>query len=654
MVEPGLAAAQSYWAARLIRKDAGCILIFYSKEVKHMAIIGIDLGTTNSLAAVWRDGRCELIPNALGEYLTPSVVGLGSGEELLVGEVARQRLTTDPERTVANFKQFMGTDKTWELGRKALRAEELSALVLRRLREDAEAYLGQPVTEAVVSVPAYFNDHQRSATKLAGQLAGLQVERLINEPSAAALAHRAQGLADGTYVVVDFGGGTLDVSVVEMFENIVDIIAVSGDNHLGGNDIDQAILDGFLERNPALAGSAPTELATLRKLAELCKIGLTDQPRALMLYQRDGQDYSMWLDNSLLKDLCAPLLGQVYKAVAAALRDTGLHISQVDDVILVGGSCRMPLVRQYVRHLVGTPPQAGLDPEKTVAFGAGVVSGIKARAGRVRDMVLTDICPFTLGIRTRQSADGQESFSPIIQRNAALPVSCVGEYQTVHDDQQSVRVEIYQGEAMRVEENLRLGEIEMEVPPLPAGEAVVRVRFTYDINGILEAEVHCPQSGQQVRRLFVSDKNMPQEEVARRLTALQELKLSPREQEVNRLLITRGERLFTEQTGRVREQVARVVRHFITATEHGASPAQLARMRHNIGAFFDSLEGYSGGLAPEDAYDDVDWDDLEDEALTDDANDDANWDDEADDELDDDMDEDMDTEDAGYPGEESW
>lgn len=571
-----------------------------------MAIIGIDLGTTNSLAAVYKNGQCVLVPNSLGGFFTPSAVSVDDNGQVLVGQIAKDRLVTHPQQSAGGFKLFMGTKKTYNLGGQSFTPEALSAIVLRRLKEDAEVFLGEKVEEAVVSVPAYFNDAQRSATKLAGRLAGLKVDRIVNEPSAAALAYRQKYITDGTYVVIDLGGGTLDISVVEMFENIVDIIAVAGDNHLGGNEIDEAILNAFLAVNPALAESITQgERVSLLKMAEMCKMTLTRQPQAYMVYQKENENYAMPLDNSSLMNMCAPLLGRLRAAIASALRDAKLPISQVNDIILVGGSCRMPLIRQYVQHITGKTPQDGIDPDKTVAVGTGIVAGIKERNGDVRDMVLTDICPFTLGIRIRKGAGGPEQFSPIIPRNSALPASRMQEYQTIQDGQKTVSVEIYQGESMNVESNLYLGTVSMEVPPLPAGKAEVKVRFTYDINGILEVEVSCEQSGKSASKVIVGDNALTYDEIEKRVAALQNLKIAPREQDENRALIARGERLFEEYSGPMRENIAYALGQFVSIVEKGASPAQMAKLRQRLELLFESLDGFEDGLAVMD--EDFDW-----------------------------------------------
>jgi len=314
-----------------------------------MAILGIDLGTTNSLAAVWRDGKSVLIPNSLGSCITPSVVSIDDRGGIVTGEIAKQRLISHPDKTASLFKQFMGTAKAFKMGGKTFRPEDLSALILRSLKSDAEAFLNEEVTEAIISVPAYFNDTQRSATKAAGELSGLKVDRIINEPSAASLAYRQLNVRDGTNLVFDFGGGTLDVSVLEAFDNIVDIIAVAGDNHLGGSDIDAAIVTEFYKAYPELGEKlSEQQRGILLKNAEACKISLTDRQQVFMVYQHDGSDYIMSLSNEKLMQICSFMFVKFKEIIKSALRSAERPLTAIDNIILVGGSCRMPLVREYL------------------------------------------------------------------------------------------------------------------------------------------------------------------------------------------------------------------------------------------------------------------------------------------------------------------
>jgi molecular chaperone HscC len=557
-----------------------------------MAIIGIDLGTTNSLCCVWKDGRCVLIPNSLGEYLTPSVVSADENDVVLTGKIAKERMITHPVNTASSFKLFMGTKKNYVLRGKAYQPEELSAIILRRLKEDAEVFLGEQVDEAVISVPAYFNNNQRSQTKLAGELAGMKVERIINEPSAAAIAYRHQIGRDGTYLVTDFGGGTLDISVVEIFENIVDIIAVAGDNHLGGNDIDKIIADAFYARYPELQPRlSMTERASVNKMAEQCKINLTRSEQALMVFVHNEKTYDMYMTNQLLADLCAPILAKLKAVLRHALKDSRKTMPMIDEIVLVGGSGKMPVVKSFLTHITGKEPRCDIDPDKAIAIGAGIVTGIKTRQEDIRDMIMTDICPFTLGtsVQSRLTNNPYE-FSPIIERNAPLPVSNQRSYFNVRDNQLYMVIDAYQGESASVLNNVLLGNLTIPIPPAPAGKAEVQLRFTYDINGILEVDATCRQTGQTWQKLILTNSDIPENELEERRRELQILKISPRDKDENRYLLERGARLYEEHTGLMREIIKEETDRFVLALEHHFHPSEFEKVRQRFIEFLDAHE----------------------------------------------------------------
>lgn len=574
-----------------------------------MAIIGIDLGTTNSLAAVWKENKCLLIPNSFGEYLTPSVVGVDDDGTILVGKIAKERLITHPAQTAASFKRFMGTEKTFSLGGRSFTPEELSSFVLQQLKRDAEAFLGERVEEAVISVPAYFNDNGRLATKLAGKLAGLRVDRLINEPSAAALACRMAGEEAETFLVFDFGGGTLDVSIVDAFENVVEILAVSGDNHLGGDDFDLAIAESFCRENGFQFKDLDlNSRAIVLKQAEQCKMSLTTENAAAMVLEKDGRTYSMALTNQRLISMCPVLLKRMEAPLRRVLRDSELTLREIDEIVMVGGSSRMPVVQKYLEHVLGKAPLCSSAPEAVIARGCGVVAGIKARAGEVRDMLLTDICPFSLGVATMNHENPDEPlFSPIIERNTSLPASRVNNYSTVHDNQTQLKISIYQGESRYCRDNLNLGEMQVTVPPKPRGEEGVDVRFTYDINGILEVEVTNNSTGIVANKLILNRKlHYSDNEIAQKLKELSRYKVHPREFDENRLVLARGERLYAETLRQTREAVGERLDWFqrilSTQQEH-----KIRRAREYMTAFFDRVEESDEAFEPFspdfDAYD---------------------------------------------------
>lgn len=529
-------------------------------------IIGIDLGTTNSLAAVWENGECRLIPNTFGEYLTPSVVSFDTDGAVYVGKVAKERLVTHPNDTAAVFKRFMGTSKIYRLAGKKYKPEELSALVLRRLKEDAEQYLGQEIEEAIISVPAYFNDLARSATKNAGKLAGLRVDRIINEPSAAALAYQHQRqMEEAALLVFDFGGGTLDVSMVDCFDNVVEILAVGGDNYLGGSDFDRAIADAFYKECD-MTESALTmeERAIVEERAMLCKQELTEHETAAMRVELRGQEYRMDLSRVKLIGVSERLFVRMRAPIQRVLTDAKKTMGGVDAVVLVGGSCKMPVVQKFLAHTLGRVDISVVNPDYMIALGVGVYAGIKERNEDIKDMLLTDICPFSLGTAVYNEAEPDRLLNDIvIERNTALPASREIIVTTVYDRQTKVQVKVYQGEAMYAEDNLFLGKMELHVPPAPKGEQKVSIRYTYDINGILVVDVTVLSTGVAKQMVIRNQEiRMSEQEIAKKLKELDKLKIHPREEEENKALLARAERLYCETTGGMREEIEFRTRYF--------------------------------------------------------------------------------------------
>ena len=408
-----------------------------------MAVIGIDLGTTNSLASVWKDSRPVIIRNSLGSILTPSVVGVDEDNNVVVGEVARERLISHPDKTVSEFKRSMGTKKTFSVGDNSFTPEQLSSLVLNKIKEDAEAFLGDEITEAVISVPAYFDDCRRSATKQAAEMSGLKVERLINEPSAAALAYmQKHGFEDGTYMVIDFGGGTLDVSYTYFLKE---------------NGLDEDSLTA-------------EQKASIYKSAEACKIALSDIPMSIMSVNIADKSYTLNLDNNSLIKIAHEVFEKIGEPIKRVLRDSHMNINEVKDIILVGGSCKMPIVAAYIERLTGRKPCTDIDPDTAIAVGAGIFAGMKDRNKDFKDVILTDICPFSLGTAVQDSRTMERIMDFIIQRNSMLPTSKMHDYYAASDDQTKVRVTVYQGESIIPENNIKLGELVIECPPTPLNE----------------------------------------------------------------------------------------------------------------------------------------------------------------------------------------
>ncbi len=527
-------------------------------------IIGIDLGTTNSLVSVWQDEKVTLIPNSFGETLTPSVVSFDKNGMVYVGKTAVERLVTHPNVTFKEFKRDMGTDKTFSVYGKKYRAEDLSALVLKQLKEDAENFLGEPVLEAVISVPAYFNDRQRAATRNAGLIAGLKVERLINEPSAAALAHHIDNIEDDElFIVFDFGGGTLDVSLVDAFDNIIEIQVVSGDNRLGGKDFNSIIAYDICKTNDiAVEKLNAKEHAILYREAENIKKQLSCNNEVSAMVRLDGKEYGYTIDNQKLINLSTELFRRITIVLQRLMNDAQVVTEDIAGVIMVGGSSRMPVVRHYVASLFGKKLCSDSNPDEIVCIGAGIVGGIKERKAEVKDIVISDICPFTLGVGVID-----DTMSPIIAKNQVLPCSHVQRYVTVENKQKIINFNIYQGENNVASKNLLIEKIKLAVPPKPAGEVYADVRFSYDINGIFDVDIKCPVAGTEIHKELGTGGGLSPEELAERKARMDKIKIHPRDMEQNKYALEKADRLYAECNENQREILSVAIKQFKDALD---------------------------------------------------------------------------------------
>ena len=566
-------------------------------------IIGIDLGTTNSLAATWRNGESMLIPNAIGQVLTPSVVSLDERGDLLVGQAARERLSTHPQRTASVFKRYMGTNRALTLGERDFRPEELSALVLRSLKADAEAMLDEPVTEAVITVPAYFNDLQRKATQNAGKLAGFEVRRLLTEPTAAALAYSIGLGADEHYVmVVDLGGGTFDVSLLHCFEGVMEVRATAGDTFLGGENFDDVIIAAFMEEAGSAAGIPPIGQwapvhGALRRQAELAKRRLSDADVAelALVYQDRPLTWSM--SREKFEHLSEPVLARVRLPIERALHDAKIDPATLSQVILAGGATRMPIMRRMIGRLFRRMPMSHINPDEVVARGAAVSAGLIARSAGLEEVVMTDVAPFTLGISvSHKGEDGVRTsglFMPIIERNTVIPASRVKVVTTIEDNQTSLNLEVFQGEAPLVKDNIKLGTMKLRLPPAREGEVGVGVRFTYDPSGLLEVEATVDKTGVTQRVVIEGNPGaLSPQEVAERLEKLSALKLNPRDDAGNAALLSRAQRLFEQRLGRTRVLIGAALAEFLSAID-GQAPAQIRVAAEHLRKVLDSHDDES-------------------------------------------------------------
>lgn len=495
----------------------------------------------------------------------------------------------------------MGTKKSIRLGEAEFRPEELSSFVLRSLKADAEAFLGEPVDEAIITVPAYFSDAQRKATRAAGELAGLRVERLLNEPTAAALAY---GMADANserkFLVFDLGGGTFDVSVLALFEGVMEVRASAGDNFLGGEDFVQLLVNDFMMRTAQPAGITSEQIdpllnSQLWARAEVAKRILTVKREAEINLNVHGAELQYRIDQEQYTALALPLLDRLRLPVERALRDARISSSTLDAVVLAGGTTRMPMIQSLVTRMFGKLPARHINPDEVVVQGAAVQAGRKMRDAALNEIVMTDTCPYTLGIEVvMRSRPGSASYTaghylPIIERNIVIPVSRSEIIVTTGEQQKALVISIFQGESRRVADNIFLGKIDIPIPPRPAGEISAEVRFTYDVNGLLEVEATIVETGEK-RTLVIEESPgvMSKEDIAHRLFELSAIKLHPRDDARNVALIARGNRMYQELLGQ-RESISQAVARFEASIDH-QEPHEIGQERVKLAELLDVID----------------------------------------------------------------
>jgi len=535
-------------------------------------IIGIDLGTTNSLVSVFDGNGAELIPNPLGSFLTPSVVNLEKSGSAIVGASAKNHLITTPATTTARFKRLMGTSQLSKLGGKKFSPEDLSALVLRSLREDAEAYLGKTVTEAVISVPAYFNDIQRKSTITAAELAGLKVRRLINEPTAAALAYGLQEKEnENTFLIVDLGGGTFDVSILEMFSGVMEVRSSAGDAFLGGEDFTDKIVDYFAQQiGLKTEKMKPNDLSRLRMLADQAKHKLSEEPRATVVYRNTESETALSLSRDKFDELTQSLTNRMKVPLQRAIGDAGLKASEIDRIVLVGGATRMAPVRNLITRLFKRFPEYELDPDTVVALGAAVQAGLIARDAALEDMVMTDVCPFTLGYETSRRMGENEPvehgiFAPLIERNTTIPVSRSHVVSTMNKGQTKIDVRVFQGEAPYVRDNIRIGSYSVSVPHNMSTHEEIDIRFTYDSSGVLEVISTVLSTGKPSKLIIENNPGaLSASDIANRFKELERIKIHPRDEVENEALISRISAAFENALGLQRRELSSLLGEFET------------------------------------------------------------------------------------------
>ena len=523
-------------------------------------MIGIDLGTTNSLATYIDDnGEIRFVKNEYGNILIPSVVGIDENDDIIVGELAKERRMMNAGETASNFKRRMGTDAKIKVKNRTFDAQMLSSFVLKHLKENAEKQLNEKINRAIISVPAYFNDKQRRDTKMAAELAGLTVERLINEPTAAALSLGSHILDQNLkFIVLDLGGGTFDVTLLETFENIMEVLSISGDTMLGGEDFTTKICEIFLKNiKLSIADLSRDERTKLYTKADRAK-KLISLKNVEIEMEIKGKKYKSEITQENFRETVKPLLVKMKVAIDKALQDGNTDASEIEKVILVGGAVKLGIIEEFVEKYFhkmrgekiyfnnddfienNKLVSIAADPDTVVAYGVGIAVGMKERNKVFKERILTDVCPFTLGTEIVG-----RRFAPIIPRNTTVPTSRSEYFYTIEDYQSQVTVGIYQGESLNIDDNLFLGEFLLDVPQNLAGKEAINVRFTYDINGILEVEAKVVSTGVKKSKLIING-DLSEEEKNEKIKMLEEIKIQSENKNKDKLLLERANRIYAE------------------------------------------------------------------------------------------------------------
>ena len=523
-----------------------------------MTILGVDLGTTNSLAVVYKEAKPVLIPNAFGEYITPSAVSILDGK-IVVGKLAKERLITHPECSASLFKRNMGTDVTYTLDKKEYDAATLSSFIVKQLIEDAQNYLHEEISEVVISVPAYFNARQRQDTKRIGELLGVKVERLINEPSAAAIACHMDDEYE-TFIVFDFGGGTLDVSVVDCFENVISINAISGNNHLGGTDFDRAMAEYFCLKNGLNYNVLDSSFQqSILRACEQAKIKLSTQSVVEVSLVHLNKNYNCIFDENVLFNITHSLLESCKNVIGKAVKDSGFSASELDSLILVGGSSQMPVLQHYLSDALNIPVLKEENMDSLVVLGLGKYIGIKQRDENIKDLVVTDICPFSLSTSTYNEQNPDLELSTVlIPKNSVLPTSKKMTLRTVHKGQTKVNISVFQGQAMYAKENLFLGQAFIHVPRNMHDYESFDLIYSYDINSMLyvEAIVHSTKE-HYIFRVSKGDL-LEKVDASVRLDSIKEVSLALYQNNEVDTLLARIERIYQEVDEQTQDYLMRL------------------------------------------------------------------------------------------------
>ncbi|RGS45960.1 molecular chaperone HscC [Holdemanella biformis] len=556
-----------------------------------MTVLGVDLGTTNSLAVVYKEGKPVLVPNAYGEYVTPSAISILDGK-IVVGKLAKERLITHPECSASLFKRNMGTDVTYKLDKKEYDSATLSSFVVKQLIEDAQNYLHESIDEVVISVPAYFNARQRQDTKRIGELLNVKVERLINEPSAAAIACHMDDEYE-TFVVFDFGGGTLDVSVVDCFENVISINAISGNNHLGGTDFDRAMAEYFCLKNGLDYNILDSSFQqSILRACEQAKIKLSTQNVVEISLTHSSINYRCVFDENVLFNITHSLLESCKNVIGKAVKDSGFSAGELDSLILVGGSSKMPVLQHYLSDALNIPVLKEENMDSLVVLGLGKYIGIKQRDENIKDVVVTDICPFSLSTSTYNEQNPDLELSTVlIPKNSVLPTSKKMTLRTVHKGQTKVNISVFQGQAMYAKENLFLGQAFIHVPRNMHDYESFDLIYSYDINSMLyvEAIVHSTKE-HYIFRVSKGDV-LEKVDASVRLDSIKEVSLALYQNNEVDALLARIERIYREVDEETQDYLMKLYTEFTKDMESLINNIQKRkRLINQVSRILDQIE----------------------------------------------------------------
>ena len=591
-------------------------------------MIGIDLGTTNSLATYIDDnGEIQFVKNEYGNILIPSVVGIDENDDIIVGELAKERRMMNAGETASNFKRRMGTDAKIKVKNRTFDAQMLSSFVLKHLKENAEKQLNEKINRVIISVPAYFNDKQRRDTKMAAELAGLTVERLINEPTAAALSLGSNILNQNLkFIVLDLGGGTFDVTLLETFENIMDVISISGDTMLGGEDFTTKICEIFLKNiKLAITDLSSDERTKLYTKADRAKklISLKDVEIELEI---KGKNYKSEITQKDFREAVKPLLVKMKAAIDKALQDGNTDAREIEKVVLVGGAVKLGIIEEFTEkyfhkmrgekiyfsseNFIENNKLVSIvaNPDTVVAYGVGIAVGMKERNKMFKERILTDVCPFTLGTELVGNR-----FAPIIPRNTTVPTSKSEYFYTIDDYQDKVNVGIYQGESLNIDDNLFLGNFLIDVPRNIAGKEAINVRFTYDINGILEVEATVVSTGLKKSKLIVNG-DLSEEEKNEKIKMLEEIKIQSENKNKDKLLLERANRIYAEIVNtEIRNHISGYLKNYQMVVATG-DRIRIQKAKESFSQFLDKIDPEINDMSIEDILKDFE-DEMEEEDM---------------------------------------